>query len=112
MKVISIVLVILLSITGICKADTVCISEKETVEIITLLDASERDLQVIETCQKLTNDLYKELDKRDKKVQDLTKELITAKDNELKYRNSSSRWRTIAIATSATTIVLVAVAVM
>lgn len=112
MRILGLVLLVLLSFNNICYAESICITEKEAIDIITLLDASERDLQLVEVCQKLAGDLYKELDERDKKVEILTKELISAKEGELKYRVSSKRWRTIAIATSATTIAVIAISVL
>jgi len=85
---------------------TICITDKETVDLVTLLDASERDIVLLTSCKKLVKDLYKEIDVRDVKVESLTKELINAKQDSLKYLSSSKTWRTVAIATSLSTITL------
>ncbi len=92
------------------EANVICITDSEAVDLITLLDASERDIVILNSCKQLVKDLYKEVDIRDAKIEVLTKELISAKQDSLQYLTSSKRWRTIALATSVSTIVLVLVA--
>lgn len=78
------------------KAD-VCFSDEETVNIITLLDASERDLDYIKSCESLVKELYNKLDERDKTVVILTKDLIQAKQDVIKYKASRDTWRKVVI---------------
>ena len=88
------------------QTSNICVTDKEVVELITLLDASERDIKLLGSCKLLVKDLYKEIDNRDIKVETLTKELISAKQDSLTYLASSKRWRVIALSTSVSTIAL------
>jgi hypothetical protein len=71
----------------------VCFTDSEAVDIITILDASERDLKVISNCEKLVKDVYEQLDIRDKQLQGLTKDLVEAKHDVIKYKASAKQWR-------------------
>ena len=92
--------------------DVVCVTEQDTVDLITLLDSSERDLELLDTCQKLVKDLYKEIDVRDIRIQKLTKDIITSKQDSLKYQASSKRWRNVALVTGTTSVVLLIIQVL
>lgn len=85
----------------------VCISDQDTVDIITLLDSSERDITVLGSCEKLVNDLYTQLDNRDKKLVTITTDLIGAKQEVIKYKHSSERWRRVAVYSSLTGALLI-----
>lgn len=87
----------------------VCITDKDTVDLITLLDASERDLSVMSSCDKLAKDLYSQLNTRDKKIVTITKDLIGAKQDIIKYKQSSEKWRSVAIYTGLTGVIVVLV---
>lgn len=97
---------------ALSEENVICVSDSDVVDLITLLDSSERDLAILEECQKLVKDLYTELDSRDGKVEVLTKELIKTKQDSLKYRSSATRWRTIAIATTTTSVVLILIQIL
>lgn len=71
----------------------VCFSDSEAVDILTLLDASERDLKVLGNCEKLVKDIYSQLNERDKQVQGLTKDLVEAKHDVIKYKASAKQWK-------------------
>jgi hypothetical protein len=75
----------------------VCFSDTETTNIITLLDASERDLDYIKSCESLVKELYNKLEERDKTVIILTKDLIQAKQDVIKYKASRDTWRKVVI---------------
>jgi hypothetical protein len=90
-------------------AEDVCITEKDTVDLITLLDSSERDIVVKDSCQKLVKDLYSELDSKDQKLETLTKELVTSKQDVIKYRAANSTWKTWALVTTTSTALLLAI---
>lgn len=94
--------------TGVALAD-VCISDQDAVDIITLLDASERDITVLGSCEKLVKDLYAQLDERDVKLVKVTEDLIEAKHEVIKYKESSKRWRRVAIYSSVTSAILILV---
>jgi len=90
----------------------VCISDQDAVDIITLLDSSERDITVLGSCDKLVNDLYVQLDSRDKKLITITTDLIEAKQETIKYKHSSEKWRRTAIYSSITGAILLLVQVL
>jgi len=69
--------------------DVVCVSGSDAVDIITLLDASERDLDLLSNCEKLVKDLYDEIEHKDKKINNLTKEVITARQDVIKYKEKN-----------------------
>jgi len=75
----------------------VCLVSSDVVDIITLLDASERDLERLRSCEGLVNELKAELDLSNERVIKLTQQLIDAKTDTIKYKASSDRWRSIAI---------------
>jgi len=87
----------------------VCITDSDTVDLITLLDASERDIQVLSSCEILVNDLYTQLEDRDGKLVSITKDLIRAKQEVIKYKDSSVRWRRIAVYSSITGAILLVI---
>lgn len=85
----------------------VCLQDSDAVDVATLLDASERDLDVLGNCEKLVKDLYIQLDDRDKQVKSLTKELVEAKHDVIKYKASSKKWKKVAWYTTAVGVVVV-----
>jgi hypothetical protein len=76
-------------------AENICISEQDAVDLITLLDASERDMDRLSTCTALVDKLYKVLKEKDEKIESLTQELIDARQDVLKYRAQNKRLRRI-----------------
>lgn len=107
------------SIVGVCLAlapcsnvyADVCFSDAEAVDLITLLDASERDLDNLTSCQKLVQELYKEVKERDDKIVALTNEIINANQQVIKYKRKYKTAKQIAWYTSiaAAAIVLIEV---
>ncbi len=75
----------------------VCFTDDEAVNIIALLDASERDLDYITSCDSLVKELYIKIEERDKKIINLTEELIKAKQDAIEYKASRDTWRRIVI---------------
>ena len=93
-------------------ADEVCFSEQDAVDIITLLDASERDLELLSSCQKLVNELYIEIEIRDKKIVALTDELIKANQQVIKYKKKYERAKKVAWYTTAAGVIILLVQVL
>lgn len=96
----------------IAQPKQVCFSEQEAVDIITLLDSSERDLQVISDCQLLVKDLYKEVEDRENKVKILTTDLIDAKKDIIKYRADIKRWKKITWYSGLATVAMLAIQIL
>lgn len=90
----------------------VCINDQQAVDVITLLDGSERDLQRIGSCETLVADLYKEIQVRDQKITLLTHQLIDAKQDAIKYRASAEKWKKVAWYSTAGGIIVVIVTVV
>jgi hypothetical protein len=90
----------------------VCISDQDAVDLITLLDASERDIDVLSNCELLVKDLYKQVDENNKKLVKVTEDLIQAKQDVIKYKASATTWKRVAWYTSITGIVIVLVEVL
>jgi hypothetical protein len=86
----------------------VCLSNQEAVDVVSLLDASERDLATLGSCEKLVKDLYKQLEDRDTKLVSVTQQLIEAKQDVIKYEASAKMWRKVAWYSTAAGIVTVA----
>lgn len=82
---IAVIIFTMLSVGPVMASD-VCISEEDTVDIITLLDASERDLMLLDNCTELVDRLYDELKRKDIKIASLTQELIDARQDVLRYK--------------------------
>lgn len=105
------ILILVIGLQLICTNNVsyaeVCIEDQDAVDLITLLDASERDISVLGSCETLVNDLYKQLDSRDKKLLTITNDLIEAKQETLKYKHSSEKWRRVAIYSSITGAVII-----
>ena len=78
----------------------VCFSDAEAVDLITLLDASERDLEILNSCQQLVEELYKEVKERDEKIIALTNEIINANQQVIKYKRKYTTAKRIAWYTS------------
>lgn len=100
-------LVVLLIFNNNWAMAEVCFSDEETVDIVTLLDASERDLVLLDSCEKLVKELYVEVEERDKIVEDLTKQLVTAKEDVIKYQDSAATWKKYTIYTSVGAVVVI-----
>ena len=92
-----------------CFADEVCFTEQTAVDIITLLDASERDLVLLSSCESLVKELEKEIKIRDEKIVSLTKELIEARQTAVKYEKKYKRARQVAWYTSIAGAIIIAV---
>lgn len=56
----------------------VCFTDEEAVDIITLLEASEHDLELLNSCNQLVEQLYAEIKLRDEHIAKLTDELVKA----------------------------------
>ena len=80
-------------------AEMVCIKEEQAVDIIALLDASEKDLERLSNCEELVAQLYEELGQSYDDIEGLTEQLIEAKRDAIEYKASSKRWKNIAIYT-------------
>jgi hypothetical protein len=98
-KYFSLLVVLLLLNINTATAE-VCFTDEEVVDIVTLLDASERDIVLLDSCEKLVKELYVEVEQRDVIVEDLTKQLITAKEDVIKYQESADTWKKYTIYTS------------
>lgn len=92
---------------NIVKAEDVCFTEGQAVDIITLLDASERDIELLESCKELVDNLYREVEERDKKIINLTDEIINANQKVIRYRSKYKTVKRIAWYTSILSGVLV-----
>jgi competence protein ComGC len=95
--IITVVILLLLFVPNstLAEEQTVCISGTEAVDIITLLDASERDIELLNNCEKLVKDLYTEIERKDTKINNLTKELITARQDVIEYKEKNKTLRKI-----------------
>lgn len=100
LQFILIVLMVLYPLQVLAQNKEVCITEKDTIDLITLLDASERDLSIMESCESLVKELYGEVEARDEKNINVTNDLIQAKQDVIKYRAASTRWKKVAWYTS------------
>jgi hypothetical protein len=87
----------------------VCVTSAEAVDIITLLDASERDIDLLSNCEKLVEDLYKEIEHKDNKIKGLTKELITARQEVIKYKAKNKALRRITWYVAAGGVILITI---
>lgn len=85
----------------------VCVSDAEAVDLITLLDASERDMNVLGKCELLVKDLYAQVEEKDQKVVTLTNDLINAKKQVLAYEKANRTWKTVSLVSVSTNIVFV-----
>lgn len=105
-------LTFLITLSGPVYASEVCISEKDTVDIISLLDASERDMERLSTCTALVDKLYEELQRKDNKIESLTQELIDARQDVLRYRAENARLRKITWYAVGTTAIVILIEVL
>jgi hypothetical protein len=78
----------------------VCLSEETAIDVITLLDASERDLVLLDSCHKLVDELYAEIKDRDEKIVSLTNDLINANKKVIKYKRKYEAAKKVAWYTS------------
>lgn len=85
----------------------VCLDDSVAVDIATILDASERDLDLFGNCEQLVSDLYDQLNQRDKQVESVTKDLIHAKQDVIKYKAQAKKWKTITWYTAGTAVIVV-----
>lgn len=93
-------------------ADMVCVESNQAVDIIALLDASEKDLEQLKNCEKLVKELYSELEGSNENLIRLTTELIEAKQDVIEYKASSKRWRSISIYAGGGAIVVLGVVIL
>jgi peptidoglycan hydrolase CwlO-like protein len=105
------VLVVFASNTAVY-AEEVCFSEKDAVDLITLLDASERDIELLSSCHKLVNELHAEISIRDKKINTLTDDLIQANQKVIKYQKKYERAKRIAWYTTAAGVIVILVQIL
>lgn len=96
---------------SLARAEDVCISENDTLDLITLLDAYDHDLTILSNCEELNKELNKQLLERNSQVESLTVQLVKAKQQELKYMASARTWRTVAWVSTATGILIVVISV-
>lgn len=59
--------------------EAVCISSEQATDLIQILDASDRNLELLESCNALVDQLYAEIKLRDQIIEKLTKENIELK---------------------------------
>jgi len=90
----------------------VCFTEEQAVDLITLLDASERDLELLDSCQQLVQELYKEIEERDDKIVSLTNEIINANQQVIKYKRKYKVAKQIAWYTSIAGAVIILIEVL
>lgn len=110
-NLITVLIICLISFCNIALAE-VCISDEEAVDLITLLDASERDIDVLTNCELLVKDLYKQVDENNKKLVEVTENLIQAKQDVIKYKASATTWKRVAWYASITGVIIVLVEVL
>ncbi|RKZ96088.1 MAG: hypothetical protein DRQ40_02025 [Gammaproteobacteria bacterium] len=106
------IVVLLLTLTVPVNAEDVCITERDTVDIISLLDASERDMDRLSTCTSLVDKLYKELEHKDLKLASLTQELIGARQDVIKYKARNKRLQRITWYAVGTAVIVILVDVL
>lgn len=111
-RIIAVIILVFLTLIPSYVRAEVCVTDQEAVDLITLLDASERDMVVQGKCEVLVKDLYNKVEERGKQVEDLTNQLIEAKQEIIDYRNANQTWRQIAMVTGATSIVLLAIQIV
>jgi len=87
----------------------VCFTEGLAVDIITLLDASERDIKLLKSCNELVGDLYMEIKQRDDRIVSLTDEIINANQKIISYKQKYETTKKIAWYTSITSGILIAI---
>jgi hypothetical protein len=87
----------------------ICVSEKEAVDIIVLLDASEKDLQKLGACRQLVKELYTELTTKDAKIVSLTDEIVKANKEIIKYKGKYDTVKKVAIFSSVLSGILVVI---
>ena len=90
----------------------VCVSDTTAVDLITLLDASERDLELLNDCTKLVNELHKEVKERDERIVTLTNDLINANQKVITYKRKYKTARKVAWYTSAAAAILVIIEIL
>ena len=104
------ILLFLVNLPSVALAEEmVCVSGKDAVDIITLLDASERDMKLLSNCEKLVKDLYAEIEHKDIKIKDLTKELITARQDVIKYKAKNKVLKKVTWYAVAGSVIIVAI---
>lgn len=90
----------------------ICISKQQAIDIITLLDASDKDLEVLGSCEQLVTELYKTVEERDKRIADLTSNLIQAKQDVLEYKGKVVFWRRVSLYGTAVSVALIVLQVL
>jgi len=81
------------SVTGpqYAHAEQVCISPERATDLIQILDASDRNLQLLESCNALVDQLYAEIELRDHIIENLTKENIELKQEVRRLKKKRDR---------------------
>lgn len=92
-------------------AEQVCFSQQEAIDIITLLDSSERDLRSLEDCRILVKELSAEVEHRGVKIKSLTDDIIKANQQVVEYKTKYDQAKKIAWYSGITSVVVIAVAV-
>ena len=67
------------STPSIAKSEQVCISSESATDLIQILDASDRNLELLKSCDSLVDQLYAEIKLRDEIIAKLTEENIQLK---------------------------------
>jgi len=76
------------------QTEEVCISSERATDLIQILDVSDRNLQLLESCGALVDQLYAEIEIRDQIIEKLTKENIKLKQeiNSLKKKRDREKY--------------------
>jgi len=72
----------------------VCFTDKEAVDLITLLEASNHDIEALKTCDALVDQLYNEIKLRDEHIVKLTEQLIRTEQNlkDVERKREREKW--------------------
>lgn len=73
-----------------------CVSRNQAVDVVALLEASEKDIRLLKSCRVLVNDLKQAVINRDVQLDAMTAELIKAKKEIIKYEANAATWRKVA----------------
>ena len=85
---------------------TVCFKTTESVDIVTILNSSLDDIKSLNNCKNLLLNLENELDLRDKKIIELTDNLIASNKELIKIKGNYNNLKTYAYFSTAGNILL------
>lgn len=68
------------------QAQEVCFPSSRAADLIALLEASEKDIILIERCNALVKELEEEIEIRDRRIVKLTNDLIRANSEVIEYK--------------------------